>query len=123
MTVEGKLPDKQLQQSTEAYISLNAYLLDELPAFLSLTDQYFNVILEEFSKVQSSYWSYVNVEWKSLTNQVNRQKWEEIQEEYEQHVKKIEWRVKEIYTKSSCAVKIDNPVNLIGKFGNNHFIV
>lgn len=118
VTVEGKVPDKQLQASTEAYISLNAYLLDELPVFLSLADQYFEVILEEFSKIQSNYWSFVTIEWKSLTNQIHRKSWEEIKDEYEQHIKKIEWRINEIHTSSTVKKTGEKVVNLIGKIYN-----
>lgn len=106
VTVEGKIPDKQLQASTEAYISLNAHLLDELPAFLCLTDQYFEVILEEFSKIQSSYWNYVTIEWKSLTNQIHKKSWEGIKEDYDHHIKKIAWRMNEIYTMNTITKEL-----------------
>lgn len=97
VTVENKIPDKQLLASTEAYVSLNAYLLDELPVFMSLANKYFQVILAEFAHIQAGYWKHVMQEWKLLTLDTHTKSWIEIQEEYQQHINKIEWRMNEIH--------------------------
>lgn len=61
---KGGIPDKALQESADAYVSINAQLVDELPRFLSLTTQYFEFIVEEFAVVQSKFNKLMAGEWK-----------------------------------------------------------
>ncbi|CAO3702749.1 unnamed protein product [Rhizopus stolonifer] len=63
---KGEVPDKQLQIAAEAYSSLNAHLLDELPAFLSLSSTYFDIILDEFVGIQAFFWRRREQAWKPL---------------------------------------------------------
>jgi hypothetical protein len=61
---KGGIPDKALQESADAYVSINAQLVDELPRFLSLSTQYFNFIAEEFTEVQVKFNKLMAGEWK-----------------------------------------------------------
>jgi hypothetical protein len=58
------VPDKALQESADAYLSINAQLVDELPKFLLLSTQYFNFIVEEFAEVQVKFNKLMAGEWK-----------------------------------------------------------
>jgi hypothetical protein len=48
-----------MQESAEAYIAINQQLLDELPKFLGLTTKYFDLIVMEFSKIQTFFYDQV----------------------------------------------------------------
>ncbi|KAG2184031.1 hypothetical protein INT44_009042, partial [Umbelopsis vinacea] len=61
---KGGVPDKALQESADAYLSINAQLVDELPKFLLLSTQYFNFIVEEFAEVQIKFNKLMAGEWK-----------------------------------------------------------
>jgi hypothetical protein len=61
---KGGIPDKALQESADAYVSINAQLVDELPRFLALTTQYFDLIVEEFAGVQAQFNKLMTNEWK-----------------------------------------------------------
>lgn len=45
--------------SAEAYTAINEQLVDELPKFLGLTTQYFDIIVMEFSQVQQYFYAQV----------------------------------------------------------------
>ncbi|KAG0013313.1 hypothetical protein BGZ80_011158 [Entomortierella chlamydospora] len=51
--------DKNMLESAAAYTAINEQLLDELPKFLGLTTQYFDLIVMEFSKVQMFFYGQV----------------------------------------------------------------
>ncbi|KAF9101958.1 hypothetical protein BGX27_011245 [Mortierella sp. AM989] len=51
--------DKNMLDSAAAYTAINEQLVDELPKFLGLTTQYFDLIVMEFSKVQMFFYSQV----------------------------------------------------------------
>ncbi|KAG0301457.1 hypothetical protein BGZ98_008339 [Dissophora globulifera] len=59
MKERGDTVDKNMLESAEAYTAINEQLLDELPAFLGLTTQYFDLIVMEFSKVQMFFYAHV----------------------------------------------------------------
>lgn len=111
MISKGEVPDKQLQISSEQYISLNAHLLDELPVFLSLASTYFDIIVSEFARVQATYWRKCKLEWKSLTIEQpfgKEHSWSSIETEYNATIKRIQPRIDEIGSKprdSACFVQ------------------
>ncbi|KAF9308230.1 hypothetical protein BG003_011398 [Podila horticola] len=51
--------DKNMLESASAYTAINEQLVDELPKFLGLTTQYFDIIVMEFSKVQMYFYAQV----------------------------------------------------------------
>ncbi|ORZ06291.1 hypothetical protein BCR41DRAFT_311662, partial [Lobosporangium transversale] len=59
MKERGDTIDKNMLESAAAYTAINEQLLDELPKFLGLTTQYFDLIVMEFSKVQMFFYSQV----------------------------------------------------------------
>lgn len=61
---KGSVPDKALQESADAYVSINAQLVDELPRFLTLSSQYFDLIVEELAGVQAKFCRLMRNEWK-----------------------------------------------------------
>jgi hypothetical protein len=61
---KGSVPDKALQESADAYVSINAQLVDELPRFLNLSSQYFDMIVEELAGVQAKFNRLLRNEWK-----------------------------------------------------------
>ncbi|KAJ2963631.1 hypothetical protein NQZ79_g1368 [Umbelopsis isabellina] len=61
---KGSVPDKALQESADAYVSINAQLVDELPRFLTLSSQYFDLIVEELAGVQAKFSRLMRNEWK-----------------------------------------------------------
>lgn len=79
---KGEIPDKALQASSDAYVSLNAHLLDELPAFLSLTSTYFDIILDEFVGIQAFYWKQRQLAWRPLLNSPQPENWQMILSEF-----------------------------------------
>jgi hypothetical protein len=102
LTSKGEIPDKQLQMSAEAYTSLNAHLLEELPTFLTLAGTYFEIIVDEFARVQAQYWHQRKLEWKSLTIELpfgKGHEWDSIHVDYENSMKRIEPLINSIITK------------------------
>ncbi|KAI7818537.1 hypothetical protein BC939DRAFT_401341, partial [Gamsiella multidivaricata] len=59
MKERGDTIDKNMLESAEAYTAINEQLVDELPVFLGLTTQYFDLIVMEFSRVQMYFYSQV----------------------------------------------------------------
>lgn len=102
LMAKGEVPDKQLQLSAEQYLSLNAHLLDELPIFLSLSSDYFDIIVHEFTQVQAKYWQQHKYEWKSLTIELPFGKeytWPCIENDYQNSINRLEYRMNDIQTK------------------------
>ncbi|KAI9253807.1 hypothetical protein BDA99DRAFT_519029 [Phascolomyces articulosus] len=60
---KGDVPDKALQDSADAYVSINAQLVDELPKFFQLTSTYFDVLIGELASVQTSFYEQMAREW------------------------------------------------------------
>ncbi|KAG1138164.1 hypothetical protein G6F37_010716 [Rhizopus arrhizus] len=87
---KGEIPDKALQASSDAYVSLNAHLLDELPAFLSLTSTYFDIILDEFVGIQAFYWKQRQLAWRPLLNSSQPENWQMILSEFTVNMDKIQ---------------------------------
>ncbi|CAG8453494.1 10568_t:CDS:10 [Acaulospora colombiana] len=52
----GAVPDKALQQSADAYVSISVQLREELPEFFRLMTQYFDIIVQEFVKIQARFY-------------------------------------------------------------------
>ncbi|KAI7849227.1 Dbl homology domain-containing protein [Circinella umbellata] len=63
---KGDVPDKALQDSADAYVSINAQLVDELPKFFRLTSTYFEVLIGELVSVQTSFYEQMTREWHKL---------------------------------------------------------
>ncbi|KAF9415575.1 hypothetical protein BGZ94_000061 [Podila epigama] len=61
MKERGDTIDKNMLESANAYTAINEQLLDELPKFLGLTTQYFDLIVMEFSKVQVYFYQQVKL--------------------------------------------------------------
>ncbi|KAF9540190.1 hypothetical protein EC957_004589 [Mortierella hygrophila] len=59
MKDRGETIDKNMLDSAAAYTSINEQLVDELPKFLGLTTQYFDIIVMEFSQVQQFFYTQV----------------------------------------------------------------
>ncbi|KAF9943340.1 hypothetical protein BGZ67_000019 [Mortierella alpina] len=59
MKERGDTIDKNMLESAAAYTAINEQLVDELPKFLGLTTQYFDLIVMEFSKVQMFFYAQV----------------------------------------------------------------
>ncbi|KAF9194572.1 hypothetical protein BGZ50_006085 [Haplosporangium sp. Z 11] len=59
MKERGETIDKNMLESAAAYSAINEQLVDELPKFLGLTTQYFDLIVMEFSKVQMFFYEQV----------------------------------------------------------------
>lgn len=102
LMAKGEIPDKQLQLSAEQYLSLNAHLLDELPTFIALSSDYFDIIVHEFSQIQAKYWRQHRSEWKSLTIELPFGKdytWSCLESDYLASMRRLEYRLDEIKTK------------------------
>ncbi|KAK4513226.1 uncharacterized protein ATC70_013021 [Mucor velutinosus] len=102
LMAKGETPDKQLQLSAEQYLSLNAHLLDELPTFIALSSDYFDIIIYEFSQIQAKYWRQHRSEWKSLTIELPFGKdyaWSCLESYYLASMHRLEYRINEIKTK------------------------
>ncbi|KAI9476402.1 MAG: hypothetical protein EXX96DRAFT_487163, partial [Benjaminiella poitrasii] len=69
MKIKGDVPDKALQESADAYVSINAQLVDELPKFFQLTKKFFDVLISEFALVQIKFHGMIRKEWAQLVEQ------------------------------------------------------
>ncbi|KAI8641457.1 hypothetical protein BD408DRAFT_388804 [Parasitella parasitica] len=110
LMAKGEMPDKQLQISAEQYLSLNAHLLDELPIFISLSSDYFDIIVHEFAQVQAKYWRHHKSEWQSLASELPFGKeytWSAIENDYQNSMNRIGYRINEIKTKLSSSQQIE----------------
>ncbi|KAG0180166.1 hypothetical protein DFQ29_001144 [Apophysomyces sp. BC1021] len=65
---KGDVPDKALQESADAYVSINAQLVDELPRFFVLTGRYFDILIGELAMVQTQFHGQLTREWKKLVD-------------------------------------------------------
>lgn len=66
---KGDVPDKSLQESADAYVSINAQLVDELPKFFQLTSQYFDILTGGLALVQLKFFGLMQREWIKLVEQ------------------------------------------------------
>lgn len=69
MKSKGDIPDKPLQESADAYVSINAQLVDELPKFFQLTSQYFDILTGGLALVQLKFFGLMQREWVKLVEQ------------------------------------------------------
>ncbi|KAI8983629.1 Dbl homology domain-containing protein [Pilobolus umbonatus] len=102
LSSKGDVIDKQLQLSVEAYISINAHLLEELPIFLSLADKYCDIIIDEFACIQTSYWHKFETEWRTLTIELpfgREYTWSSIEVDYSGNMKKLHSTLNGLYSK------------------------
>ncbi|CAG8468614.1 10049_t:CDS:10 [Acaulospora morrowiae] len=60
----GATPDKSLQQSADAYVSISAQLREELPEFFKLMTQYFDIIVQEFIKIQARFYQQMDMDFR-----------------------------------------------------------
>ncbi|GAN04312.1 hypothetical protein MAM1_0060c03772 [Mucor ambiguus] len=66
---KGDVPDKALQESADAYVSINGQLVDELPKFFSLTAKYFDILTGGLALVQLKFYGLMQREWVKLVEQ------------------------------------------------------
>lgn len=69
MKLKGDIPDKSLQESADAYVSINAQLVDELPKFFDLTAKYFDILTGGLALVQLKFFGLMQREWIKLVEQ------------------------------------------------------
>ncbi|RIA87812.1 hypothetical protein C1645_739835 [Glomus cerebriforme] len=61
---KGGTLDKHLQQSADAFTSISAQLHEELPSFFKLITQYFDIIAQEFIKIQSRLYQQIGMDFR-----------------------------------------------------------
>ncbi|KAI9022878.1 hypothetical protein CLU79DRAFT_701969, partial [Phycomyces nitens] len=64
MKNKGDVPDKVSQESADAYVSINAQLVDELPRFFLLTARYFGILVDEFGAIQARLMTHTTHQWR-----------------------------------------------------------
>ncbi|KAI9029081.1 hypothetical protein CLU79DRAFT_832454 [Phycomyces nitens] len=64
----GDTVDKTLQESADAYVSINAQLVEELPVFFRLTMTYFDILVGNLAMVQTKFYKQVSREWSKLVD-------------------------------------------------------
>lgn len=69
MKSKGDVPDKALQESADAYVSINGQLVDELPKFFSLTAKYFDILTGGLALLQLKFYGLMQREWIKLVEQ------------------------------------------------------
>ena len=69
MKSKGDIPDKTLQESADAYVSINGQLVDELPKFFNLTAKYFDILTGGLALVQLKFFGLMQREWIKLVEQ------------------------------------------------------
>lgn len=69
MKSKGDIPDKALQESADAYVSINGQLVDELPKFFELTAKYFDILTGGLALVQLKFYHLMQREWIKLVEQ------------------------------------------------------
>jgi hypothetical protein len=57
MKLKGDMPDKLLQESDDACVSINTQLVDELPKFFKLTAKYFDILTGGLALIQLKFYS------------------------------------------------------------------
>ncbi|KAL0088297.1 hypothetical protein F4703DRAFT_1845404 [Phycomyces blakesleeanus] len=62
----GDTVDKTLQESADAYVSINAQLVEELPEFFRLTMIYFDILVGNLAMVQTEFNKRLSREWAKL---------------------------------------------------------
>lgn len=63
---KGDTPDKASQASADAYVSINAQLVDELPKLFRLTGRYFDILIGDLAQVQANYYKQMEREWQKI---------------------------------------------------------
>ena len=69
MKMKKDVPDKILQESADAYVSINAQLVEELPKFFELTAKYFDILTGGLALVQLKFYKLMQREWSKLVEQ------------------------------------------------------
>ncbi|CAG8518406.1 18984_t:CDS:10 [Racocetra fulgida] len=59
-----KAPDKSLQQSADAYVSISAQLHEELPMFFIFITDYFDIIVQELIKIQAKFYRQMDMDFR-----------------------------------------------------------
>ncbi|CAG8457958.1 2657_t:CDS:10 [Scutellospora calospora] len=60
----GATPDKSLQQSADAFVSISDQLHEELPSFFVFITEYFDIIVQEFIKIQSKFYKQMDMDFR-----------------------------------------------------------
>ncbi|CAG8610451.1 20797_t:CDS:10 [Cetraspora pellucida] len=60
----GATPDKTLQQSADAFVSISAQLHEELPMFFIYITEYFDIIVHELIKIQAKFYRQMDMDFR-----------------------------------------------------------
>ena len=61
------------RQKDDAYVAINTQLVEELPVFLNLSAEYFEIIIQEFRTIQSQTYQRFWNEWLRLETMISTQ--------------------------------------------------
>ncbi|KAI9003213.1 hypothetical protein BC832DRAFT_593288 [Gaertneriomyces semiglobifer] len=71
LRARGEQPDKVIEESADAYVSLHAQLIEELPVFLDLTAKYVDVVCVFIADVQAKVHEAIVASWKGVLEVCN----------------------------------------------------
>ncbi|CAG8561917.1 29115_t:CDS:10 [Gigaspora margarita] len=61
---KGAIPDKSLQQSADAYVSISDQLHEELPLFFVYITEYFDIIIQDLIKIQAKFYRQMDMDFR-----------------------------------------------------------
>ncbi|RIB13751.1 hypothetical protein C2G38_1974448 [Gigaspora rosea] len=61
---KGATPDKSLQQSADAYVSISDQLHEELPLFFVYITEYFDIIIQDLIKIQAKFYRQMDMDFR-----------------------------------------------------------
>ncbi|KAI8991430.1 hypothetical protein BDF20DRAFT_811323 [Mycotypha africana] len=120
MKMKGDVPDKALQESADAYVSINAQLVDELPRFFALTAKYFEFMTGSLALVQMKFYKRMQKEWRKLVQQnlglEVAQTYEAIIKDYMSHLESVDNAASQIAilqrdNRYSNSIRNTSPIN------------
>ncbi|KAI8140418.1 hypothetical protein BJV82DRAFT_217373 [Fennellomyces sp. T-0311] len=89
------------RQKDDAYVAINTQLVEELPVFLNLSAEYFEIIVQEFSTIQSQAYQRLWHEWLRLETMISTKfdgAGDNIIKEYQQQMQAVQECMDSIYT-------------------------
>ncbi|CAG8437487.1 9766_t:CDS:10 [Scutellospora calospora] len=62
LKIKGEIPEKSLQQSADAFVSISEQLREELPAFFMFMIEYFDILVQELIKIQARFYRQMSMD-------------------------------------------------------------
>ncbi|CAG8580796.1 25246_t:CDS:10, partial [Dentiscutata erythropus] len=111
LKIKGETPEKSLQQSADAFVSISEQLREELPTFFVFMTEYYDIIVQELIKIQARFYRQMSMDFQQYFYKfVDLQALEQISDDRELVLRNIDV-IKEYNDYYFTTLEIDKEVN------------